>query len=97
MSLSLRGENCVASLFVRFFTSLVMSTQIKMTIQSGGVEAQLPPLRLFHFVRKEKCNECKNPVHKVACMCIYVSLHVSFSLCTKSEVVFGMRGDNFEV
>lgn len=59
MSLSLRGENCVASLFVRFFTSLVMSTQIKMTIQSGGVEAQLPPLRLFHFVRKENATSAK--------------------------------------
>lgn len=41
--LCLREGNCVASLFVRFFTSLLMSTQIKMTIQSEGSEAQSPP------------------------------------------------------
>lgn len=70
VSLSLPEENCVASLFVRFFTSLLMSTQIKMTIQSLGSDAQSPPLIPFH--EKRKCNESKNPVHMV----VWVPVHV---------------------
>ncbi len=64
MSLSLRGQNCVASLFVRVFTSLLMSAQIKMTIQSEGRESTFAP-HLFHFMRKENAVRAKTPVRKV--------------------------------
>lgn len=69
VSLSARGENCVASLFVRFFTSLLTSTQIKMTIQSEGSEAQSPPppLPLIPFHENRKCNESKKKWSAYGC------------------------------
>lgn len=92
VSLSPRGENCVASLFVRFFTSLLTSTQIKMTIQSEGSEAQSrPPLHLFHFMRIENAMSAKKKVCiwllEVVCVCV----NASISPCSESEVVFGTR------
>lgn len=57
--LFLRGENCAASLFVRFFTSMVMSTQIKMTVLYEGSEAQSCPHHLFHFMRKENARRAE--------------------------------------
>lgn len=41
-------ENCVVSLFVRIFTSLLVSAQIKMTIQSGAGQAQSTRIVSFH-------------------------------------------------
>lgn len=94
VSLSPRGENCVASLFVRFFTSLLMSTQIKMTIQSEGSEAQSPPppFPLIPFHENRKCNESKKKkvciwLLEVVCVCV----HASISTCSESEVVSGTR------
>lgn len=90
--------NCDASLFVRFFTSLLMSTQIKMTIQCEGSEAQSPPpLHLFHFTRKENAMRAKNHVRTVAWVCVCMCTRAGISTCSESEVVFGMRGDNLEV
>lgn len=74
MSLSLPRQNSAVGLFVRLFTSLLMSARIKMSAQSGGSEAQSPPPRII------------NPVHYSMCVC-----------ACASEVVFGMKEDNFEV
>ena len=74
VSLSLGGEkNCAASLFVRFFTSLLMSTHIKMTVHSEGSGAQLTPNPppLFHFTRNENAMWAETPAHMV----IWVRLH----------------------
>lgn len=65
MSLSLREENCVASLFVRFFTSLLMSTQIKMTIQSEGSEARSPPT---YSISREKKMQCEQKPCAYSCL-----------------------------
>lgn len=72
VALSLWGGNCIASLFVRFFTSLLMSTQIKMTILSEGSEAQSPPTYSISWERKMQCEQ--NPMRMVAwaCACAYM-------------------------
>lgn len=95
VSLSPRGENCVASLFVRVFTSLLMSTQIKMTIQSEGSESTIAPTYSISWEKKMQWEQ-KPPcvwLFERVCTC----MHVSISTCSESEVVFGMREDNLEV
>lgn len=84
VSLSLPGHNCVASLFVEFFTLLLMSTRIKMTVQSGVSEAHSPPhthtqtLTPFHEKRKHnQKNVSKNPfvcASLSVCLCFHGSI-----------------------
>lgn len=61
-------------LFVRFCTSLLMSSQIKMTIQSEGSEAQFPHPYLFHFTSMENTVWAEN-------LCVGLSEHVHAYTC----------------
>lgn len=87
MSLSLPRQNSAAGLFVRLFTSLLMSTRIKMSAQSGGSEAQSPPP---HIIKSEQ--KKNKTLYIIASVCVHVCVH-----SRASEVVFGTKEDNFEV
>lgn len=76
VSLSPWGENCAASLFVRFFTSLVMSTQIKLIAQFEASEAQSSPSCLFYFTGNRKCDGSNS-----ACMVVVMVVWVCVSVC----------------
>lgn len=85
VSLSPRGGNCVASLFVRFYTSLLMSTQIKMTVQTEGSRAQSS---LTHSISWEKKMQWEQK--RCACcqsVCAW-GKHANVSTCRESEVGF---------
>lgn len=64
-SLSLPRQSSAAGLFVRLFTSLLMSTWIKMSAQSEGSEAQSPPPHIIKSEQKKKTN----PVYN-SCVCV---------------------------
>lgn len=76
MSLSLPRQNSAAGLFVRLFTSLLMSTRIKMRAQSRGSEAQSPPPHIIKSEQKKKnnpvhCSVCARPCVS-ACICVHL-------------------------
>lgn len=68
---------CAACLFVRFFTSLLMSAQINMAIQKEGREAQSAPTYSVSWEKKMQCEQklCAYGYLSVVCVRAHTCMH----------------------